>query len=65
MIVATAVLGKDGKRNGAVIEWRNETVEKGIEEEVDGLVKAAIGGDFTRRFRSRARPASCSTSPPP
>jgi methyl-accepting chemotaxis protein len=49
LIVATAVLGKDGKRNGAVIEWKNETVEKGIEEEVDGLVKAAIDGDFTRR----------------
>ncbi|HEY4890715.1 MAG TPA: HAMP domain-containing protein, partial [Reyranella sp.] len=49
MIVATAVLGKDGKRSGAVIEWRNETIEKAIEEEVDGLVKAAIGGDFSRR----------------
>jgi methyl-accepting chemotaxis protein len=50
MIVATAVLGKDGKRNGAVIEWRNETVEKGIEEEVDGLVKAAIDGDFSHQI---------------
>jgi methyl-accepting chemotaxis protein len=49
MIVATAVLGKDGKRNGAVIEWRNETVEKAIEEEVDGVVKAASEGDFTQR----------------
>ncbi len=49
MIVATAVLGKDGKRSGAVIEWRNETIEKAIEEEVDGLVKAAIDGDFSRR----------------
>jgi methyl-accepting chemotaxis protein len=49
MIVATAVLGKDGKRTGAVIEWKNETIEKAIEEEVDGLVKAAIDGDFSRR----------------
>jgi methyl-accepting chemotaxis protein len=49
MIVATAVLGKDGKRNGAVIEWKNETVEKAIEEEVDGVVKAALDGDFTQR----------------
>jgi methyl-accepting chemotaxis protein len=49
MIVATAVLGKDGNRTGAVIEWKNETVEKAIEEEVDGLVKAAIDGDFSRR----------------
>jgi methyl-accepting chemotaxis protein len=50
MIVATAVLGKDGKRNGAVIEWRNETIEKAIEEEVDGVVKAAIDGDFSQRI---------------
>jgi methyl-accepting chemotaxis protein len=49
MIVATAVLDKDGKRNGAVIEWRNETIEKAIEEEVDGIVKAALDGDFSRR----------------
>ncbi len=49
LIVATAVLGKDGKRTGAVIEWRNETIEKAIEEEVDLLVKAAIDGDFSRR----------------
>jgi methyl-accepting chemotaxis protein len=49
MIVATAVLDKDGKRNGCVIEWKNETVEKAIEEEVDGVVKAALDGDFSRR----------------
>jgi methyl-accepting chemotaxis protein len=49
MIVATAVLDKDGRRSGTVIEWKNETVEKAIEEEVDGLVKAAVDGDFSRR----------------
>ena len=49
MIVATAVLDEDGKRNGVVIEWKNETVEKAIEEEVDGIVKAALDGDFSRR----------------
>jgi methyl-accepting chemotaxis protein len=55
MIVATAVLDKDGKRNGAVIEWRNETVEKAIEEEVDGIVKAAIDGDFSRRIELQGK----------
>jgi methyl-accepting chemotaxis protein len=49
MIVATAVLDKDGKRSGTVVEWKNETVEKAIEEEVDGIVKAALDGDFSRR----------------
>jgi methyl-accepting chemotaxis protein len=31
------------------VEWRNETVEKAIEAEVDGLVKAAVAGDFSKR----------------
>jgi methyl-accepting chemotaxis protein len=48
-LVATAVLDKDGRRSGTVVEWKNETVEKAIEEEVDGIVKAAIAGDFSRR----------------
>jgi methyl-accepting chemotaxis protein len=48
-LVATPVRGKDAKRNGTVIEWRNVTAENAIEEEVDGIVKAAIDGDFSRR----------------
>ncbi len=48
-LVATAVLDKDGRRSGTVVEWKNETVEKAIEEEVDGLVQAAVAGDFSRR----------------
>ena len=38
-----------GKRSGTVVEWRNETVEKAIEAEVDGMVKAAVAGDFSKR----------------
>jgi methyl-accepting chemotaxis protein len=49
LLVATAVLDKHGKRSGTVLEWRNETVEKAIEAEVDGLVKAAVAGDFSQR----------------
>jgi methyl-accepting chemotaxis protein len=64
MIIATAVLDKDGKRNGIVIEWKNETVEKSIEEEVDRVVNAATDGDFSRRVPLEASPASCSTWPP-
>jgi methyl-accepting chemotaxis protein len=48
-LVATAVMDKHGKRSGTVVEWRNETVEKAIEGEVDGLVKAAVAGDFSQR----------------
>jgi methyl-accepting chemotaxis protein len=55
MLVATPVLDKDGKRNGTVIEWKNETIEKAIEEEVDGIVKAAIDGDFSRRIELQGK----------
>jgi methyl-accepting chemotaxis protein len=48
-LVATAVVDKHGKRSGVVVEWRNETIEKAIEGEVDGLVKAAVAGDFSQR----------------
>jgi methyl-accepting chemotaxis protein len=47
-LVATAVIDKYGKRAGTVVEWRNETVEKAIESEIDDLVEAAVAGDFSR-----------------
>jgi len=49
-LVATPVVDAHGKRAGTVLEWRNETVEKAIEAEVDGLVKAAVAGDFSQRI---------------
>jgi len=48
-LVATPVIDQSGKRAGTVVEWRNETVEKAIEAEVDGMVKAAVAGDFSQR----------------
>ena len=54
-LVATAVMGKDGKRAGTVVEWRNETVEKAIEGEVDAVVKAAIAGDFSLRLPTEGK----------
>jgi len=48
-LVATPVIDMNGKRAGTVVEWRNETVEKAIEAEVDSLVKAAVAGDFSQR----------------
>jgi methyl-accepting chemotaxis protein len=49
-LVATAIMDQHGKRAGTVIEWRNETAEKAIEEEVDQVVNAAVAGDFSRRI---------------
>ena len=48
-LVATPVIDDHGKRSGTVVEWRNETIEKAVEGEVDGLVKAAVAGDFSQR----------------
>ena len=48
-LVATPVVDTHGARAGTVVEWRNETVEKAIEGEVDDLVKAAVAGDFSKR----------------
>ena len=47
--VATPVIDQHGKRSGTVVEWKNETVEKAIETEVDDLVKAVVAGDFSQR----------------
>jgi methyl-accepting chemotaxis protein len=48
-LVATPVIDDHGKRAGTVVEWRNETIEKAVEGEVDNLVKAAVAGDFSQR----------------
>jgi methyl-accepting chemotaxis protein len=48
-LVATPVIDQHGKRAGTVVEWRNETVEKAIEGEIDDMVKAAVAGDFSKR----------------
>jgi methyl-accepting chemotaxis protein len=48
-LFATPVVDRHGTRSGTVIEWRNETVETSIENEIDGMVKAAVAGDFAKR----------------
>ncbi len=48
-LIATPVVDQHGKRAGTVVEWRNETVEKAIEGEIDGIVKSAVAGDFSKR----------------
>ena len=49
-LISVPVIDKHGKRTGTVVEWRNETVDKAIESEVDTIVKAAIAGDFSQRI---------------
>ncbi len=49
-LYATAVIDQSGKRAGTCVEWKNETVQKAIEVEVDALVQAAVAGDFSERL---------------
>jgi methyl-accepting chemotaxis protein len=49
-LAANEVVDQHGARVGTVVEWKNETVEKAIEEEIDGIVRAAVDGDFARRI---------------
>jgi methyl-accepting chemotaxis protein len=48
-LTATPVTGKNGKRIGTVVEWKNETAEKAIEAEVSEIVAKASAGDFGAR----------------
>ena len=47
--VAAPIIDQHGKRAGTVVEWRNETVELAVEEEIDDIVKSAVDGDFGKR----------------
>jgi len=47
-LIATAVTDRHGKRAGTVVEWRNETVELALEQEIGSLIQAATAGDFSR-----------------
>ncbi|MDX8400677.1 MAG: methyl-accepting chemotaxis protein [Gallionellaceae bacterium] len=47
---ACPVINEQGERLGSAIEWRDRTVEVGVEKEVADIVNAAANGDFTRRI---------------
>jgi methyl-accepting chemotaxis protein len=48
-LCASPVFDNNRKRIGTCVEWKNETAEKAIEAEVDGIVQAALAGDFSQR----------------
>jgi methyl-accepting chemotaxis protein len=45
-LTANPVLDSKGERLGSVVEWRDITIERKIEEEVDAVVNAAVNGNF-------------------
>ncbi|GAB1394060.1 hypothetical protein MASR1M60_22240 [Rhodocyclaceae bacterium] len=49
-VSASPVINEHGNRLGAVAEWLDRTDEVAIEKEVQGIVFAAVQGDFTKRL---------------
>jgi methyl-accepting chemotaxis protein len=49
-VSANPVVNEQGERLGSVAEWRDRTAEVAAEREVEGIVLAAVAGDFSRRL---------------
>jgi len=49
-LIVNPVIGADGERLGVVVEWADRTAEVAAEEELSGLLAAAVQGDFTQRL---------------
>ena len=49
-LTANPVVSEDGTRLGTVVEWKDRTAEVAVEQDVNGIVEAAIAGDFSRRL---------------
>ena len=54
-LVANPVLDAEGVRIGAVIEWTDRTAEIRAEQELAGLLDAALAGDFSRRLETAGK----------
>ena len=50
-LIASPVLTEEGERIGTVVEWADVTAEKMIEQEIDGVVNAAVAGDFSNKLQ--------------
>ncbi len=49
-LIATPVFDDDKQRVGTVVEWRDDTAEKAVELEVQGVVEAVSRGDFSKQL---------------
>lgn len=49
-LIASPVTDEQGERAGTVVEWKDETAEKRIEQEIDGVVSAVARGDFSSQL---------------
>ena len=49
-LIATPVFDDNKGRVGTVVEWRDDTMEKQIEAEIESVVSAVSRGDFTKKI---------------
>ncbi len=49
-LTANPVVNEQGERLGTSVEWLDTTQEVAIQKEVEGLVAAAVEGDFSKRL---------------
>ena len=49
-LTAVPVIDANNQRLGIAVEWQDRTAEVAAEGEVNGLVRAANDGDFTKRI---------------
>ena len=49
-LVANPVINDEGERLGSVTEWTDRTLEVAIEKEIEGVIQAAVKGDFSQRM---------------
>ena len=54
-LTANPVVAEDGTRLGTVVEWKDRTAEVAVERDVNGIVEAAIAGDFSKRLTLEGR----------
>jgi methyl-accepting chemotaxis protein len=49
-LIANPVMDSDGNRLGSVVEWKDVTQERAVEDEINTMVNAAVNGDFDERI---------------
>ncbi len=49
-LIANPVMDSNGSRLGSVVEWKDVTQERAVEDEINTMVSAAVNGNFAERI---------------
>jgi methyl-accepting chemotaxis protein len=56
-VMFSPVFSKSGTRVGSVVEWADVTEQLAMQQDIDGVIRGAIAGDFTQRVEAKAEGA--------